>query len=64
MTDAGISAGIFREQSEVAQLVLEAKEVDIELIRQLPPAYRYQFSRVRDDVDLKQDESHGGDNGD
>lgn len=42
----------YNEQMELAELISEAREIDKEVIERLPSSAQYQFSRVRDDVEV------------
>lgn len=42
----------YNEQMELAELISEAREIDKEVIEKLPSSAQFQFSRVRDDVEI------------
>lgn len=48
----GMSAVNIEEHLEIGKLIQEAKEMDKEVIEQLPKAKRFQFARIRDDIQV------------
>lgn len=40
------------ETIEIAKTIQEARDLPKEVVEQLPPEKRYQFARVRDDIEL------------
>jgi hypothetical protein len=41
-----------QEQVEVGKMIQEAKELDKEVIEKLPKSKRFQFARIRDDIEV------------
>jgi hypothetical protein len=41
-----------KEYFKIMESIREAKEVPKEVVNQLPPPYKYQFARIRDDIEV------------
>lgn len=48
------------ELVDLIELVEEARSIDREVIEKLGPAKRFQYSRVRKDIDIKERNARGG----
>jgi hypothetical protein len=40
------------EYFQMLESIKEAREVPKEVVEQLPPPYKYQYARVRDDIEV------------